>query len=71
MTTANLDTYSLIYEESKYLHECTYCGFEVNLYESEHECPICKEGKLCRAAHCTTWSSVSLPLEDGLEVSRE
>jgi len=51
---SNLD-YTLRYEESKYLHECTHCGFEADLYESEYECPICKKGTLCRTAQNITF----------------
>ncbi len=54
MTTPNC-TYSLVYERTKYLHECSHCGFEANLYESEYECPICKTGTMCRTAQNTLW----------------
>ncbi len=56
MTSANCTfNCSLVYGKPKYLHECIYCGFEVNLYESQYKCPICKRDTLCRAAQTPVW----------------
>lgn len=45
------DTFTLKYVGAKVEHECTHCGFEATMHESEYECPMCKIGKMCRVAH--------------------
>ncbi len=73
MTTPNCtfidDTYSLVYEELKYLHECTHCGFEATFYEAEYKCPICKIGTLCRTARNITveWPGFTEGPDDGVD----
>ena len=49
--------FSIHYAEPKFTHECTHCGFKIDLYESsvKYECPICRKGMVCRPTQDLRW----------------
>ena len=64
--TTDAENLSYLHRTQKVRHECSYCGFELMLYECsavgivDYDCPICHIGTLSRVPNVTFGPNVTI-----------